>query len=120
MNSEKREIDYISENKKLENLPFDLSEKINHYQGLFNEVQKEITQNNSNENETKGFVDRWTTLIRNENIFIGSLYVTLRLLLAAVCKRSKNFFENTHLSFTSILLNTKPREGAPEAFRILL
>ena len=53
---EKREIDYIRENKKLENLPSDLREKINHYQGQFNEVQKEITQTISNENETKGFI----------------------------------------------------------------
>ncbi len=53
---EKREIDYIRENKKLENLPSDLREKINHYQGQFNEVQKEITQNISKENETKGFI----------------------------------------------------------------
>ena len=53
---EKREIDYIRENKKLENLPNDLREKINHYQGQFNEVQKEITQTISNENETKGFI----------------------------------------------------------------
>ena len=53
---EKREIDYIRENKKLENLPSDLREKINHYQGQFNEVQKEITQTISNEDETKGFI----------------------------------------------------------------
>ena len=53
---ERREIDYIRENKKLENLPSDLREKINHYQGQFNEVQKEITQTISNENETKGFI----------------------------------------------------------------
>ena len=53
---EKREIDYIRENKKLENLPSDLREKINHYQGQFNEVQKEITQTFSNENEIKGFI----------------------------------------------------------------
>ena len=53
---EKREIDYIRENKKLENLPSDLREKINHYQGQFNEVQKEITKAISNENETKGFI----------------------------------------------------------------
>ena len=53
---EKREINYIRENKKLENLPSDLREKINHYQGQFNEVQKEITQTISNENETKGFI----------------------------------------------------------------
>ncbi len=53
---EKREIDYISEKKKLENLPFDLNNKINHYQGLFNEIQKEITQNISNENEIKSFI----------------------------------------------------------------
>ncbi len=53
---EKREIDYIRENKKLENLPSDLREKINHHQGQFNEVQKEISQTISNENETKGFI----------------------------------------------------------------
>ncbi len=53
---EKREIDYIRENKKLENLPSDLREKINNYQGQFNEVQKEITQTINNENETKGFI----------------------------------------------------------------
>ena len=53
---EKREANYISENKKLENLPFDLNNKINHYQGLFNEIQKEITQNTGNENEIKGLI----------------------------------------------------------------
>ncbi len=53
---EKRETDYISENKKLENLPFDLNNKINHYEGLFNEIQKEITQNISNENDIKGLI----------------------------------------------------------------
>ena len=50
---EKRESDYITENRKLESLPFDLNEKISHYQGLFNEIQKEISQNMSNENEIK-------------------------------------------------------------------
>ena len=39
---EKREIDYIRENKKLENLPSDLREKINHYQGQFNEFKKKL------------------------------------------------------------------------------
>ncbi len=53
---EKREANYISENKKLEKLPFDLNEKINHYQGLFNEIQKEITHNTGKENEIKGFI----------------------------------------------------------------
>ncbi len=53
---EKREIEYVRENKKLENLPSDLRDKINHYQGQFNEIQKDITQTISNENETKGFI----------------------------------------------------------------
>ena len=53
---EKREIDYIRENKKLENLPSNLREKINHYQGQFNEVHKEITQTIGTENEIKGFI----------------------------------------------------------------
>ena len=55
---EKREIDYIRENKKLENLPSDLREKINHYQGQFNEVQKEITQTVSG-GTAKGRVVSW-------------------------------------------------------------
>ena len=53
---EKREINYIRENKKLESLPSDLRGKINHYQGQYNEVQKKITQTISDENETKGFI----------------------------------------------------------------
>ena len=53
---EKREINYINENNKLESLPSDLQKKINHYQGLSNEIEKEINQNLSDENESKGLI----------------------------------------------------------------
>ncbi len=48
---EKREISYLNESKKLDELPRSINNKIENFQGLYNEVQKKITFNTDKENE---------------------------------------------------------------------
>ena len=48
---EKREINYLNESKKLDELPRSINNQIENFQGLYNEVQKKITFNTDKENE---------------------------------------------------------------------
>ncbi len=64
---EKREINYFNESKKLDELPVSIKKKIEHFEGLYNEVEKKISINTNYENEINKIIDEFIKQINNLN-----------------------------------------------------
>ncbi len=62
-----REISYKNEDKKLDDLPQSLKDKINHFQGLINEVEKKISINLDHENQVLKIITETEKEINNLN-----------------------------------------------------
>ena len=63
----KREVSYLSESKKLEQLPKSLKESLDNVKGLSNEVQEKISLNNQKNSEIKQLLNNEETKIMNLN-----------------------------------------------------
>ena len=63
----KREVSYLSESKKLEQLPKSLKESLDNVKGLSNEVQEKISLNNQKNNEIKQLLNNEEKKIMNLN-----------------------------------------------------
>ena len=62
-----REINYINEDKNLDKLPQSIKNKINHFQGIINEVEKKISINQDYEKQVNDILNETDKMINNLN-----------------------------------------------------
>ncbi len=62
-----REINYINEDKNLNKLPQSIKSKINHFQGIINEVEKKISINQDYEKQVNDILNETDKMINNLN-----------------------------------------------------